>query len=55
MQSMTSTFPEQFGFNEEEFAEAEEPISTPLDKISNINFNIDADEPVSTQLKLFSF
>ncbi|XP_014676902.1 PREDICTED: serine/threonine-protein phosphatase 6 regulatory subunit 3-like isoform X2 [Priapulus caudatus] len=44
-QQMTSNFPEQFGYSEEEFAEQEEHISAPLDKIPNLNFNISADEP----------
>ncbi|KAL8606034.1 hypothetical protein ACOMHN_040032 [Nucella lapillus] len=45
LQQMTSNFIDQFGFNEEEFAEQEEKIDAPFsDRISSINFNIQANE-----------
>ncbi|XP_072017770.1 serine/threonine-protein phosphatase 6 regulatory subunit 3-A-like isoform X3 [Amphiura filiformis] len=35
---------QQFGFNEEEFAEQEEGVNNPFDRISDINFSISANE-----------
>ncbi|KAF5928235.1 hypothetical protein HPG69_014840 [Diceros bicornis minor] len=39
VQQMTATFVDQFGFNDEEFADQDDSV-----KIAEINFNIDADE-----------
>ncbi|XP_072164933.1 serine/threonine-protein phosphatase 6 regulatory subunit 3-like isoform X1 [Diadema setosum] len=44
MQQMTSHFIDQFGFNDEEFAEQEENVNNPFDRTSNINFSISANE-----------
>ncbi|XP_064618233.1 serine/threonine-protein phosphatase 6 regulatory subunit 3-like isoform X3 [Liolophura sinensis] len=45
LQQMTSNFIDQFGFNEEEFAEQEEKVDlTFTDRISTIDFNIQANE-----------
>ncbi|XP_041452558.1 serine/threonine-protein phosphatase 6 regulatory subunit 3-like isoform X1 [Lytechinus variegatus] len=44
MQQMTSHFIDQFGFNDEEFAEQEENVNNPFDRISDINFSISANE-----------
>lgn len=39
VQQMTATFVDQFGFNDEEFADQDDSV-----KIAEINFSIDADE-----------
>ncbi|XP_044135860.1 serine/threonine-protein phosphatase 6 regulatory subunit 2 isoform X3 [Bufo gargarizans] len=44
VQQMTSNFVDQFGFNDEEFAEQEDNINTPFDRITEINFNIEAED-----------
>ncbi|XP_029471450.1 serine/threonine-protein phosphatase 6 regulatory subunit 2 isoform X2 [Rhinatrema bivittatum] len=44
IQQMTATFVDQFGFNDEEFAEQDDNINAPFDRIAEINFNIDADD-----------
>ncbi|KAL2775414.1 serine/threonine-protein phosphatase 6 regulatory subunit 2 isoform 6 [Daubentonia madagascariensis] len=44
IQQMTANFVDQFGFNDEEFADQDDNINAPFDRISEINFNIDADE-----------
>ncbi|KAM5287872.1 serine/threonine-protein phosphatase 6 regulatory subunit 2 [Ctenodactylus gundi] len=44
IQQMTATFVDQFGFNDEEFADQDDNINAPFDRIAEINFNIDADE-----------
>uniref|UniRef100_A0A8C8RKE1 Protein phosphatase 6 regulatory subunit 2 n=1 Tax=Pelusios castaneus TaxID=367368 RepID=A0A8C8RKE1_9SAUR len=44
IQQMTANFVDQFGFNDEEFAEQEDNINAPFDRIAEINFNIDADD-----------
>ncbi|XP_078583474.1 serine/threonine-protein phosphatase 6 regulatory subunit 3-like isoform X1 [Branchiostoma floridae x Branchiostoma japonicum] len=44
MQQMTSTFIDQFGFNDEEFADQEENVNAPFDRISDINFSTNANE-----------
>ncbi|KAM8779776.1 serine/threonine-protein phosphatase 6 regulatory subunit 2 isoform 1-T2 [Rhynchonycteris naso] len=44
VQQMTATFVDQFGFNDEEFADQDDSVNAPFDRIAEINFNIDADE-----------
>ncbi|XP_053318595.1 serine/threonine-protein phosphatase 6 regulatory subunit 2 isoform X2 [Spea bombifrons] len=44
IQQMTANFVDQFGFNDEEFAEQEDNINAPFDRIAEINFNMDADD-----------
>ncbi|XP_075713703.1 serine/threonine-protein phosphatase 6 regulatory subunit 2 isoform X6 [Rhinoderma darwinii] len=44
VQQMTSNFVDQFGFNDEEFAEQEDNINAPFDRITEINFNIEAED-----------
>ncbi|KAK7494563.1 hypothetical protein BaRGS_00014216, partial [Batillaria attramentaria] len=54
LQQMTSNFIDQFGFNEEEFAEQEEKIDAPFsDRISSINFNIQANEVTQPNSTMF--
>uniref|UniRef100_A0A2K6KM77 Protein phosphatase 6 regulatory subunit 2 n=1 Tax=Rhinopithecus bieti TaxID=61621 RepID=A0A2K6KM77_RHIBE len=44
IQQMAASFVDQFGFNDEEFADQDDNINAPFDRIAEINFNIDADE-----------
>ncbi|XP_061084990.1 serine/threonine-protein phosphatase 6 regulatory subunit 2-like isoform X1 [Conger conger] len=44
IQQMTANFVDQFGFNDEEFAEHDENINATFDRIAEINFNVDADD-----------
>nr|XP_036862538.1 serine/threonine-protein phosphatase 6 regulatory subunit 2 isoform X2 [Manis javanica] len=44
VQQMTATFVDQFGFNDEEFAEQDDSVNSPFDRVAEINFTIDADE-----------
>ncbi|RMB90247.1 hypothetical protein DUI87_33383 [Hirundo rustica rustica] len=44
IQQMTANFTDQFGFNDEEFADQDDNINAPFDRIAEINFNIDADD-----------
>lgn len=44
IQQMTANFADQFGFNDEEFADQDDNISAPFDRIAEINFSIDAEE-----------
>ncbi|KAM5173083.1 serine/threonine-protein phosphatase 6 regulatory subunit 2 isoform 1-T2 [Mantella aurantiaca] len=44
VQQMTSNFVDQFGFNDEEFAEQEDNINAPFDRITEINFNLEAED-----------
>ncbi|KAM4882011.1 serine/threonine-protein phosphatase 6 regulatory subunit 2 isoform 3-T8 [Thomomys bottae] len=44
IQQMTANFVDQFGFSDEEFADQDDNINAPFDRIAEINFNIDADE-----------
>ncbi|KAM4747153.1 serine/threonine-protein phosphatase 6 regulatory subunit 2 isoform 2-T2 [Rhinophrynus dorsalis] len=44
IQQMTANFVDQFGFNDEEFAEQEDNINAPFDRIAEINFNIEAED-----------
>ncbi|XP_025099468.1 serine/threonine-protein phosphatase 6 regulatory subunit 3-like isoform X3 [Pomacea canaliculata] len=54
LQQMTSNFIDQFGFNEEEFAEQEDKIDAPFsDRISSINFNIQANEVAHPNSTMF--
>ncbi|XP_023558236.1 serine/threonine-protein phosphatase 6 regulatory subunit 2 isoform X3 [Octodon degus] len=43
IQQMTAHFVDQFGFNDE-FADQDDSINAPFDRIAEINFNIDTDE-----------
>ncbi|ESO89290.1 hypothetical protein LOTGIDRAFT_106669 [Lottia gigantea] len=54
LQQMTSTFIDQFGFNEDEFAEQEDRIDAPFnERISSIDFNIKADEENTANTAMF--
>ncbi|XP_064446482.1 serine/threonine-protein phosphatase 6 regulatory subunit 2 isoform X5 [Mirounga angustirostris] len=44
VQQMTATFVDQFGFNDEEFADQDDSVTAPFDRIAEINFSIGADE-----------
>ncbi|KAJ7329411.1 hypothetical protein JRQ81_015585 [Phrynocephalus forsythii] len=44
IQQMTANFVDQFGFNDEEFADHEDNINAPFDRIAEINFSMDADD-----------
>ncbi|XP_044084949.1 serine/threonine-protein phosphatase 6 regulatory subunit 2 isoform X2 [Neovison vison] len=44
VQQMTATFVDQFGFNDEEFADQDDSVNAPFDRIAEIDFSIDADE-----------
>ncbi|TRZ11930.1 hypothetical protein HGM15179_015171 [Zosterops borbonicus] len=44
IQQMTANFADQFGFNDEEFADQDDNINAPFDRIAEISFNIDADD-----------
>eukprot|EP00079_Xenopus_tropicalis_P023268 XP_012815520.1 PREDICTED: serine/threonine-protein phosphatase 6 regulatory subunit 2 isoform X4 [Xenopus tropicalis] len=44
IQQMTANFVDQFGFNDEEFAEQDDHINAPFDRITEINFNIEAED-----------
>ncbi|KFV71274.1 Serine/threonine-protein phosphatase 6 regulatory subunit 3, partial [Dryobates pubescens] len=44
IQQMTANFVDQFGFNDEEFADQDDNINAPFDRIAEISFNIDADD-----------
>ncbi|XP_045866692.1 serine/threonine-protein phosphatase 6 regulatory subunit 2 isoform X11 [Meles meles] len=44
VQQMTATFVDQFGFSDEEFADQDDSVNAPFDRVAEINFSIDADE-----------
>ncbi|XP_034499538.1 serine/threonine-protein phosphatase 6 regulatory subunit 2 isoform X7 [Ailuropoda melanoleuca] len=44
VQQMTATFVDQFGFNDEEFADQDDSVNAPFDRIAEISFSVDADE-----------
>nr|XP_032815767.1 serine/threonine-protein phosphatase 6 regulatory subunit 3-like isoform X5 [Petromyzon marinus] len=44
MQQMTSNFVDQFGFSDEEFAEQEDNVNASFDRVSEINFAINAND-----------
>nr|XP_031319418.1 serine/threonine-protein phosphatase 6 regulatory subunit 2 isoform X11 [Camelus dromedarius] len=44
VQQMTATFVDQFGFSDEEFAEQDDSVNAPFDRIADISFSVDADE-----------
>ncbi|KAL8222592.1 UNVERIFIED_CONTAM: hypothetical protein K2H54_077589, partial [Gekko kuhli] len=44
IQQMTANFVDQFGFNDEEFADQDDNINAPFDRIAEISFNIEADD-----------
>ncbi|KAG8440125.1 hypothetical protein GDO86_006063 [Hymenochirus boettgeri] len=44
IQQMTANFVDQFGFNDEEFAEQDDNINAPFDRIAEINFSIEAED-----------
>ncbi|XP_048862173.1 serine/threonine-protein phosphatase 6 regulatory subunit 2-like isoform X2 [Brienomyrus brachyistius] len=44
IQQMTANFVDQFGFNDEEFAEHDDSINAAFDRIAEINFSLDVDD-----------
>jgi len=53
-QQVTNSFVDQFGFNEDDFAEQEETIGSPFsDRISSINFDLNMIEDNPTSAALF--
>lgn len=44
VQQMTATFVDQFGFSDEEFAEQDDSVNAPFDRIAEISFTVDADD-----------
>ncbi|KAG8517984.1 LOW QUALITY PROTEIN: Serine/threonine-protein phosphatase 6 regulatory subunit 2, partial [Galemys pyrenaicus] len=44
VQQMAAAFVDQFGFNDEEFADQDDSVNAPFDRIAEINFHMDADE-----------
>ncbi|XP_072560321.1 serine/threonine-protein phosphatase 6 regulatory subunit 2-like isoform X2 [Paramormyrops kingsleyae] len=44
IQQMTANFVDQFGFNDEEFAEHDDNINATFDRIAEINFSLDVDD-----------
>ncbi|KAK2838308.1 hypothetical protein Q7C36_013122 [Tachysurus vachellii] len=50
MQQMTSNFIEQFGFNDEEFADQDDVVDIPFDRISDINFSLNTNESANMAL-----
>ncbi|XP_028935246.1 serine/threonine-protein phosphatase 6 regulatory subunit 2 isoform X1 [Ornithorhynchus anatinus] len=44
IQQMTANFVDQFGFNDEEFADQDDNINAPFDRIAEINFSVEADD-----------
>ncbi|KAM4711653.1 serine/threonine-protein phosphatase 6 regulatory subunit 2a [Anableps anableps] len=44
IQQMTANFTDQFGFHDEEFSEHDENINSAFDRITEINFSLDADD-----------
>ncbi|XP_032077918.1 serine/threonine-protein phosphatase 6 regulatory subunit 2 isoform X3 [Thamnophis elegans] len=44
VQQMTAIFMDQFGFNDEEFADQDDNINTPFDRIAEINFSTDVED-----------
>ncbi|XP_039617467.1 serine/threonine-protein phosphatase 6 regulatory subunit 2a isoform X3 [Polypterus senegalus] len=44
IQQMTASFVDQFGFNDEEFAEQDDSINATFDRIAEINFTLEADD-----------
>ncbi|ETE62396.1 Serine/threonine-protein phosphatase 6 regulatory subunit 2, partial [Ophiophagus hannah] len=44
VQQMTALFMDQFGFSDEEFADQDDNINAPFDRIAEINFSIDVDD-----------
>ncbi|XP_072858434.2 serine/threonine-protein phosphatase 6 regulatory subunit 2 isoform X1 [Pogona vitticeps] len=44
IQQMTANFVDQFGFNDEEFADHDDNINAPFDRIAEISFTVDADD-----------
>ncbi|XP_075905366.1 serine/threonine-protein phosphatase 6 regulatory subunit 3 isoform X3 [Nelusetta ayraudi] len=50
MQQMTSNFIEQFGFNDEEFADQDDVVDIPFDRISDINFSLSTNESANVAL-----
>ncbi|XP_061679685.1 serine/threonine-protein phosphatase 6 regulatory subunit 3 isoform X4 [Syngnathoides biaculeatus] len=50
MQQMTSSFIEQFGFNDEEFADPDDVLDIPFDRISDISFSLNTNESVKVAM-----
>ncbi|XP_051885599.1 serine/threonine-protein phosphatase 6 regulatory subunit 3 isoform X4 [Pristis pectinata] len=50
MQQMTSNFIDQFGFNDEEFADQEDMVNVPFERIGDINFSLNTNESANVAL-----
>lgn len=50
MQQMTNNFIDQFGFNDDEFGEHEDNVTTPLERPTSVSFNIPAEEDTRREL-----
>ncbi|XP_029438560.1 serine/threonine-protein phosphatase 6 regulatory subunit 3 isoform X3 [Rhinatrema bivittatum] len=50
MQQMTSNFIDQFGFNDEKFADQDDIGNVSFDRVSDINFTLNTNESVNTSL-----
>ncbi|XP_078076792.1 serine/threonine-protein phosphatase 6 regulatory subunit 3 isoform X9 [Mustelus asterias] len=50
MQQMTSNFIDQFGFNDEEFADQEDIVNVPFERIADINFSLNTNESANVAL-----
>ncbi|XP_075409555.1 serine/threonine-protein phosphatase 6 regulatory subunit 2 [Tenrec ecaudatus] len=44
IQQMTASFVDQFGFNDEEFADQDDNINAPFDRVAEISFSTEADD-----------
>ncbi|XP_006876472.1 PREDICTED: serine/threonine-protein phosphatase 6 regulatory subunit 2 [Chrysochloris asiatica] len=44
LQQMTANFADQFGFNDEEFADQDDNINAPFDRVAEISFSTNADD-----------
>nr|XP_058165034.1 serine/threonine-protein phosphatase 6 regulatory subunit 2 isoform X10 [Dasypus novemcinctus] len=44
VQRMTASFVDQFGFNDEEFADQDDSVNMPFDRVAEINFHTDAED-----------
>nr|XP_023664821.1 serine/threonine-protein phosphatase 6 regulatory subunit 2-like isoform X3 [Paramormyrops kingsleyae] len=53
IQQMTANFVDQFGFNDEEFAEHDDNINATFDRIAEINFSLDVDDDTQANVTMF--
>lgn len=53
MEQVTSNFVEQFGFNDDEFVEADENLVGPLDQLARANFQLPPEVNMQSQAELF--